>query len=173
MTVLGDGDKSRIVVPAGRRAVFRGRSHVRVTNHETRGQGTGVAKLLKIRSDAVLREDVNSRDIISADGWRVACSGFRFRNGSPASTSFYARATRADALKKAAAWRLSAIGTALGGSHDGYGRGNIRGGRDPKLMGRLSVYRPADAAEGAFSQLRVHRNSLDVPFMTYQRGTDG
>ena len=125
---------------------------MRVTNHETRGQGTGVAKLLKIRSDAVLREDVNSRDIISADGWRVACS---------------------DALKKAAAWRLSAIGTALGGSHDGYGRGNIRGGRDPKLMGRLSVYRPADAAEGAFSQLRVHRNSLDVPFMTYQRGTDG
>lgn len=87
---------------------------MRVSNQATRGQGTGVAKLVKICSDAVLREDVNSRDIISADG-RVACSGFRFRHGSPASTSFYARATRADALKKAAAWRLSAIGTALGG----------------------------------------------------------
>ena len=60
-------------------------------------------KWLKIRWDAVLREDINSRDINSADGWRVACSGLRFRHGSPALTSFYARATRARKKSRALA----------------------------------------------------------------------
>jgi|HubBroStandDraft_4_1064222.scaffolds.fasta_scaffold1609627_2 hypothetical protein len=31
----------------------------------------------------------------------------------------------------------------------------------------------ADDAEGAFPQLRVHRNILDLPFKTNQRGPDG
>jgi hypothetical protein len=42
-----------------------------------------------------------------------------------------------------------------------------------KDRGRLSVCRHADAAEEAFRQVKVHQNILDVPFKTYQRGTDG
>jgi Glycosyl transferase WecG/TagA/CpsF family len=66
---------------------------------------------LRIRWDAVLREDVNSRDIISGDGWRVACLGLRFRYGSPGSTSFYAlRARDARRCPKESRARLFGIG---------------------------------------------------------------